>query len=76
MASLTTQQRAAIRHIHDEPGVPTIPAQTLRSLTKRGLTRYEKGVGTVLSTTGQAAYLRIMESGDGPEALKALLRFG
>lgn len=73
MSVLTVTQRKAIRRLYDEPGAK-VAAPTIHALTKRGLVRGEEGVGPVLTATGQAAYDRIMESGDGPEDLKEMFR--
>jgi hypothetical protein len=71
---LSTAQRTAIRRVHDEgaSAALSIPAVTFRSLVRSRLVGVD-AAGCYLTTTGEREYTRIMESGDGPEDLKARL---
>lgn len=68
---LSTAQRKAIRHIKDHRNDHGIHAGTLRVL-ERGQFINPQGE---LTLKGYDAYRYIMESGDGPEDLKAMFRW-
>lgn len=77
---LSTAQRKAIRAVHDGkyPGVPpNTTARTIVSLVRRGyVTINGETMEASLTRTGRVVYDAIMATGDGPEDLKAKLRFG
>lgn len=87
--NLSTPQRELIRAIHDahsdgDPlGSYSFSKRTSDSLRRRGYIEFRSGdevedhtqIGWYLTSLGEGAYRRIMRSGDGPEALKAMFRF-
>jgi len=75
MERLTVAQREGIRCLALDDDV--INYQVLRALERRGLAQPPAGHRARWSLTeaGHHAHERIMASGDGPEALKELLRF-
>lgn len=78
---LSTTQRIAVRALADQETTPlgetNVQHRTLVSLRQRGIARYvEAERRWELTRHGQSWHEHIMESGDGPEHLKAMLRFG
>lgn len=77
MKQLSTPQREAIRAIHDAGETPAVVnGSTIKALHTRGLIEWDaEKLRYRLTLRGTGEYRRIMASGDGPEALKELLRF-
>lgn len=73
MKQLSVTQRETIRRIADNPNsVDSVHQRTYDSLAKRGIIHAGSGQ---LTAYGRRVHKSIMASGDGPEALKELLRF-
>jgi len=69
---LSVTQREAIRALAQDPHAK-VSERTLASLIKRGLVDADTGE---LTRLGKRTHTSIMRSGDGPESLKELFRFG
>lgn len=74
MTKLSVSQREAIRHFHQSGDDTGVAARTRNSLVGHGLLVCHDGSYS-LTRRGITEHERIMASGDGPEALKQLLRF-
>lgn len=72
-SALSVAKRNAIRDIHDGAPARAVGNRTLESLVVTG---YVDGMRDPrLTAKGQREYDLIMESGDGPEALKQRFRW-
>lgn len=80
---LAPVHRTALRYIGGEKDLPQPSAKTVRKLAEAGLVKTPERsmpierlvVNASLTEFGEAMRHSILSSGDGPEALKARLRF-
>lgn len=80
LKDLETNHRNALRYLGGEREIGEPTGATIRKLSTAGLVKVAEGKGSPasrasLTSQGKSWLKQVMSSGDGPEDLKAMLRF-